>query len=98
MNYPFKQLEKNILKNVGDQRFSVHIDSTVIFVHTVEVSGTQTVWSPEFFKINYFMFCRRQKVIQVWNNVSASKRLIFGWTIPLTICLDTQLSKFHRLF
>ncbi len=43
------------MKNVGDQRFSVPIDSTVMFVYTVEVSGNQTVWSPELFKINNFI-------------------------------------------
>ncbi len=32
-------------------------------------------WSPAFFKISYFVFHRRRKCIQVWNNMRANK----GW-------------------
>jgi len=40
---------------------------------TMEVNGApSTVWLPIFVKIYYFVFSRRQKLIQVWNNLRVS--------------------------
>jgi len=35
--------------------------------------GPSTVWLPTFFKISSFVFSRRKKFIQVWNNLRVSK-------------------------
>ncbi len=35
--------------------------------------GTETAWSPSFFRMS-FVFNRRKKVIQVWNDTRVSKR------------------------
>jgi len=34
--------------------------------------GPSTVWLPIFFKISSFVFSRRKKFIQVWNNLTVS--------------------------
>ncbi len=39
----------------------------------MEDSGTKTFWLPKFFKISSFMFHRRKKVKQVWNDMRMSK-------------------------
>jgi len=35
--------------------------------------GTSTVWLSTFFKISSFVFSRRKKFMQVWNNLRVSK-------------------------
>ncbi len=41
---------------------------------TMEVNGDQQLFgSSEFFKISYFVFYIRQKLMQVWNNMRVSK-------------------------
>lgn len=45
-----------------------------------------TLWLLTFFKRSSFVFRRRKKLVQVWNNLRMSKwwqNLIFGWTVPL---------------
>jgi len=34
--------------------------------------GTSTVWLPTFFKTSSFVFSRRKKFIQFWNNLRVS--------------------------
>jgi len=35
--------------------------------------GPRPIWLPIFFKISYFVFSKRKKFIQVWNNLRVSK-------------------------
>ncbi len=44
----------------------------------------QSFGSSKFFKISYFVFNIRKKLIQVWNDmrVNDDKSFILGWTIP----------------
>ncbi len=61
---------KDILKNVGNQ--------TVEGSHLLSI-----VWLPKFFKISYFVFNRRKKLIQVCNKLRMTKQnddriFIFG--------------------
>ena len=52
-----------ILNNIGNQRGLVTTD-----VYFMDQKNTET-----FLKIYYFMFYRRKKVIQVWNDVRVNK-------------------------
>ncbi len=46
--------------------------------------GTAIICLIEFFKVSYYMFNRRQKLIQVWNNLRPSKwQNIFGGELSL---------------
>ncbi len=57
---------------------------------------SQAVWLLIFFKLSYFVFSRRKKVIQVWNDMRVSRSLILCGTIPLyELCLSV-LSKRWR--
>jgi len=40
-----------------------------------DINKTKTVWLPIFFKIYSFVFNRRTKLIQVWNNVRVNKMM-----------------------
>jgi len=44
-------------------------DFHIYFSYYVSQSVQLTVWLPTFFKISSFVFSRRKKFIQVWNNL-----------------------------
>jgi len=80
--------KKVFLKNVGNDIGLIDIDQ-----RGKKYYGSQwvwsTVWLPTFFKISSFVFNRRKKLIQVWNNSRVSKWChnlhVFGWSVPLKI-------------
>ncbi len=45
----------------------------LLLVDWMEVSGSKSVWLLTFFKVSHFMFHRRKKVSQVWNDTKAIK-------------------------
>ncbi len=60
---------------------------TVFYYFYQSQCGPATVWFSTF-KIPYFVFSTRTKLIQVWDNMWVSKynddiNTIWGWTIPL---------------
>jgi len=59
--------KEDILKNMGSPHcWWTPLASIVREKYTMEVNGVQsTVWLPTFFKISYFLFNRRKKLIQV---------------------------------
>ncbi len=62
------------------------------------VRSEVTKWLPTFFKICSFVFCRRWKVIQIWNNIGLSKwSFIFERPIHLTFTVlhKALLTYFH---
>ncbi len=52
-----------------------------------------TVWLLTFFKMSSFVLKRRNKPMQVWNNLKVSKEWqIVGWKIPWIFCNFSQPS------
>ncbi len=47
--------------------------SPIVFFYILLSSVPATVWLPTFFEISYFVFTTRNKLIQVWDNMSVSK-------------------------
>ncbi len=66
------------IKMLGTRQLLVAIDfhGSNVFLffshYTIEISGYQH-WLPTFFKIFSSVFNRREKFIQVWNNMKVSK-------------------------
>ncbi len=60
---------------------------TVFFFFLSKSKWPANVWFSTFFKIPYFVFSTRKKLIQVWDNMRVSKyndrNTILGRTIPL---------------
>ncbi len=68
-----------ILKNVCNQcAFLVLVGIHSIFSHTMEVNGDQRLFLHRIFKISSFVFNRRNKLIQTYNNLRVSLRFFFG--------------------
>ncbi len=79
-------LELNSVFLVDTQMFSFPFDFHCIFVHLLKSMGTETL--PTIFKISSFVFSRRNKVIQVWNDmngVMVDRFFICGWTIKIRL-------------
>ncbi len=67
------------------KQLMVPIDFHSISFPIMEVNRDQQLFgSSKFFKISYFVFNIRKKLIQVWNDmrVNDDKSFILGWTIP----------------
>jgi len=67
---------------------SLYLDSikSSLTASSVSCLCSGHVFTPTFFKISSFVFNRRKKLIQFWNNMRASQWWqfsVFWWTIPL---------------